>query len=188
MLGENPIPQEYAFDFDVIQNLLEHFKSVRADGRIASGGGYLHKPSFPHDFRMIITDMNAIRSNMPLYGVGFFGQLRPDVTIRAYMDLIGFDRILVESLDPRLIIGYANIPIGDGNNGNVVLPISRGMADEWMMRPEHRYVVEHVAPEVFSRIFLHNFDLPEGILGRLVYQRTRVYDFSHLQPDQIPTT
>lgn len=137
-------------------------------------GGLIH--------RLLICDLERLRSHPGLCVVGFFGDKRPDKDGRELEE--ANTRIVSEFHNYPGILAYASVELPDGHWANMVLHDDPVDVQFWRTSPMHARAVETLSPQHYYNVRLHNGRLTSAVFERpqIVIRKTKYYDYSDAEP------
>ena len=128
--------------------------------------------------RLLICDVDRLRSHPGLCVVGFFGDKRADTDGRELDE--ANSRIVSEFHKYPGILAYASVELPEGHWANMVLHDDPVDVQFWRTSEMHQRAVETLSPEHYNNIRLHNGRLTSGVFDRpqIVIRKTKYYDYS----------
>ncbi len=159
--------------------LLERLRAALRAAPRTNGQQRLRKGGELH--RIAVPDWNALASDRPAVGVGFFGQARPDVDHEPIAVLE--DQIVERAASLDGLLAYHNALLEPGRWANLVVFASVSAVDALRGDPVHDAAVA-LTPVHYASLRLHRGALADGALGAapLALERTLFLDFSHEPP------
>jgi hypothetical protein len=128
--------------------------------------------------RLLLCDVEKVRSHPGLCVVGFFGQRREDVDMWPLEE--ANSEIVAEFINYPGILSYASVELAGGQWANMVLHDDPMDTSFWRKSQMHARAVETLSPRHYHTVRIHNGRLTSGIFDRPSIQiyRTKYFDYS----------
>lgn len=132
--------------------------------------------------RLLVCDVDRLRSHPGLCVVGFFGDRRPDKDARALDE--ANTEIVAEFHRYPGILAYASLELPGGYWANMVLHDDPVDVQFWRMSEMHARAVESLSPQHYFNVRIHNGRLTSGLFSRpqIVIHTTKYFDYSGSAP------
>ncbi|MFW2380324.1 MAG: hypothetical protein ACN4GZ_01100 [Acidimicrobiales bacterium] len=184
---ENPLghpcadPANYASDHALLAYLLQDLRSLMR--RCRKGEISIE----PHQVlswevhglqrRVVMCDPRALLAAPVVNIVGFFGDRRTDA------DVVSLDGVEVDLLNEFRsypgIMSYSSVELVDHHWANLVVHAEPDDREAWRGSATHKYAVDHVAPNVYHSVRIHNGCIRGGVTGtgHVEIETTKYWDY-----------
>lgn len=128
--------------------------------------------------RLLICDLDRLRSHPGVCVVGFFGDKRPGTDPWVLEE--ANSKIVAEFDEYPGILAYASVELPDGHWANMVLHDDPVDVQFWRTSKMHARAVETLSPQHYYSVRLHNGRLTSGVFDRprIVIHRTKYFDYA----------
>lgn len=128
--------------------------------------------------RLLICDLERLRSHPGVFVVGFFGDKRPSKDGWSLEE--ANTAIVGEFSEYPGILSYASVELPEGHWANMVLHDDPVDIQFWRTSEMHAWAVETLSPEHYFNIRIHNGRLTSGLFDRprIEIHKTKYYDYS----------
>ena len=174
-------PRHYASDIALLNYLLQ---DLRAMTRRCLKGELDLAPQQLHTWqvhglerRTVTCDPVRLCSYDDVQIVGFFGDRRRP-TDQALIDESDLD-LIAEFVHHPGLLSYSSIELVDHYWANLVVHSHPGDREQWRSSQAHQHAVEHVAPNAFHSVRIHNGCVPGGAPGSntVIIESTKYWDY-----------
>jgi hypothetical protein len=128
--------------------------------------------------RLLITDIDRIRSHSELCVVGFIGDQRPDKD--GWQLEEANTEIVAEFRKYPGILAYASVELPGDHWANMVLHDDPVDVQFWRTSEMHQRAAEMLSPQHYFNVRIHNGRLTSGIFDRpeIVIRKTKYFDYT----------
>lgn len=128
--------------------------------------------------RLLICDVDRLRSHPGLCVVGFFGDKRPDTDATVLEE--ANSKIVAEFHSYPGILAYASVELPERHWANMVLHDDPVDVQFWRTSPLHARAVETLSPKHYYNVRLHNGRLTSGVFDRpqISIRKTKYFDYT----------
>jgi len=127
--------------------------------------------------RTVLCDPERIQEDGDVQIVGFFGDRRENPDYEA-VDASEID-LISEFVNYPGILSYSSIELVDHYWANLVVHREPEDREAWRGSEAHKHAVEHVAPNAYHAVRIHNGRIPDGVLSSqtVVIESTKYWDY-----------
>lgn len=127
--------------------------------------------------RTVMCDPDRLLDPGPVYVVGFFGDRRDDADQRP-IDASEFD-LIDEFRSYPGILSYSSTELVDRYWSNLVVHTHPDDRESWRHSQRHIDAVDHVAPEAYHSVRIHNGFIRDGVAGSRTVNlvRSKYWDY-----------
>lgn len=138
--------------------------------------------------RLLICDVDRLRSHRGLCVVGFFGDKRPDTDPWPLEEANSV--IVNEFVKYPGILAYASVELPDTKWANMVLHDDPVDTQFWRQSKVHARAVETLSPQHYYNVRIHNGALTSALFDRpaILITKTKYFDFAGPGPWQAERT
>ena len=128
--------------------------------------------------RLLLCDVDRIRSHSGLCAVGFFAERRTDVEMWPLEE--ANSEIVDEFAKYPGILSYSSVELSGGHWGNLVLHDDPVDTTFWRTSKLHARAVETLSPQHYYNVRIHNGRLTSGVFDRpaIRIHRTKYFDYT----------
>lgn len=128
--------------------------------------------------RLLVCDIQRVRSHPGLCVVGFFARRRVDVDVWPLEE--ANSEIVSEFVKYPGILAYSSVELRGGQWANLVLHDDPVDTSFWRQSPMHARAVDILSPQHYVNVRIHNGRLTSGIFERPSIEifRTKYFDYS----------